>query len=126
MTSRYTPNGIYCGDARTLADHIDHNSVSLSVWSPPYHVGKDYERDVTYLDWKSMMRRTIGAHSSILKPGGFMAINIADILCFKDAEMPRIMADNISRRQRSDITREQVVAAWAEHPGAKRKQIAEA
>ena len=30
----YKPNGIYLGDARTLEDHIEHNSVSLSVWSP--------------------------------------------------------------------------------------------
>jgi len=125
MIADYCPTGIYFGEARTLAEHIIHDSVALSVWSPPYHVGKDYERDMTYLDWKSLMRRTIGAHSLILKPGGFLAINIADILCFKDPEMPRIMADNVSRRKRSDITREQVVAAWAGQPTASRKQIAE-
>ncbi len=120
----YTPNGIYLGDAREIHRHIAPASVALSVWSPPYHVGKEYERDLSFLDWKNLLRQTIEAHSIVLKPGGFLAINIADILCFKDAEMPRIMAENISRRKRNDITREQAVAAWAENPAFTRKQIA--
>ncbi len=125
MMDLYEPNAIYEGDARMLADYIAPDSIALSVWSPPYHVGKDYERDMTYLDWKHLLRRTIEGHAKVLRPGGFLAINIADILCFKDPDMPRIMADNISRRKRSDITREQVIEAWAANPGAKRKQIAE-
>lgn len=120
----YHPNNIYLGDARTIHQHIAQQSIALSVWSPPYHVGKEYERDLSFFDWKNLLRRTIAAHSSILKPGGFLAINIADILCFKDPEMPRIMACNISRRKRGDITREQVIATWAEHPEWNRKQIA--
>ncbi len=120
----YTPNGIYLGDAREIHHHIEPSSVALSVWSPPYHVGKEYERDLSFFDWKNLLRRTIEAHNAVLKPGGFLVINIADILCFKDPEMPRIMAENISRRKRNDITREQVVAAWAENPTLNRKQIA--
>ncbi len=120
----YRPNNVYLGDARTIHQHIAPQSIALSIWSPPYHVGKEYERDLSFFDWKNLLRRTIAAHSSVLKPGGFLAINIADILCFKDPEMPRIMAENISRRKRSDITREQVIAAWAEHPEWNRKQIA--
>jgi len=120
----YQPNNIYLGDARTLHQHIEPASIALSVWSPPYHVGKEYERDLSFFDWKNLLRRTIEAHQSVLKPGGFLAINIADILCFKDPEMPRIMAENVSRRKRGDITRDQVVSVWAEHPDHNRKQIA--
>jgi len=120
----YTPNGIYLGDAREIHHHIEPSSVALSVWSPPYHVGKEYERDLSFFDWKNLLRRTIEAHNAVLKPGGFLVINIADILCFKDPDMPRIMAENISRRKRNDITREQVVATWAENPTLNRKQIA--
>lgn len=97
----YEPNGIYLGDARDIATNIAQDSVALSVWSPPYHVGKDYET-----------------------PGGFLAINIADILCFRDENIPRIMAKSVSRRERSDITREQVLAAWSQHPEMNRRQIA--
>ncbi len=64
---------------------------------------------MSFFDWKNLLRRVIEAHASILKPGAFLAINIADILCFKDPDMPRIMAENVSRRKRSDITREMVL-----------------
>jgi DNA modification methylase len=122
---KYLPNNIYLGDAKDLAQNIEYNSIALSVWSPPYHVGKDYERDMSFFDWKNLLRRVIEAHTLILKPGAFLAINIADILCFKDDNMPKIMAENISRRKRNDITREMVLEAWAKHPNHNRKQIAE-
>jgi site-specific DNA-methyltransferase (adenine-specific) len=50
-------------------------------------------------------------------------VNIADILCFSDDNMPRIQAQNL-RRQRSDITREMVVEAKKAHPDYTRYQIA--
>ncbi|HEX5322894.1 MAG TPA: site-specific DNA-methyltransferase [Capsulimonadaceae bacterium] len=119
-----TPNTIYQGDAREIDTYIAPESVELSVWSPPYHVGKEYEQNQSYVDWRDLLRRAIEAHVPVLRPGGFLAINIADILCFPDPDMPRIMAVNASRRHRSDITREQVLAAWAEHPTYNRQQIA--
>ncbi|MBI3119851.1 MAG: site-specific DNA-methyltransferase [Candidatus Hydrogenedentes bacterium] len=122
---KYRANGIYLGDARFLDEHVEQNSIALSVWSPPYHVGKDYERDMSFFDWKNLLRRTIEAHEKILKPGGFLVINIADILCFRDESLPRIMAQNVSRQKRRDITREMVVEVWGRHPELKRHQIAE-
>jgi len=65
----------------------------------------------------------IGLHFNILKPGGFLAINIADILCFKDRSMPKIMAENLSRK-RSDITKERVHEAMQRHPNYNRHQLA--
>ena len=120
----YTPNEIYEGDAREIARNIEPSSVALSVWSPPYHVGKAYERDVTFLEWKSLLGRVIEAHFVVLKPGGFLAINIADILCFKDTNIPRIMAENVTRWKRGDITREKVLEAMSRNPGASRYEIA--
>lgn len=119
------PDGIYLGDARNLDEHIEPDSIALSVWSPPYHVGKEYERDMSFFEWKRLLRRAIEAHAVILRPGGFLAINIADILCFPDETMPRIMAENVSRRKRNDITREQVVKVWEQNPNMNRRQIAE-
>lgn len=111
-------------DARKISQLITPESVSLSVWSPPYFVGKEYEKDLSFVGWKSLLRRTIEGHLQILKPGGFLAINIADILCFKDGNMPRIMAENISRRKRGEVTRELVLETWAAHPEMNRRQIA--
>ena len=65
----------------------------------------------------------IHCHSRIVKPGGFLAVNIADILCFPDASMPKFQADNV-RRKTSAVTREQVLAAREAHPQAKRQELA--
>lgn len=115
---------IKVGDARHLDTMLDPESVALSIWSPPYHVGKEYELDQSFVAWKSLLYRTLASHSVVLKQGGFVAINIADILCFEDDSLPRIMAENISRRGRSDITREMIINVQLQHPGWNRRQIA--
>src|SRR5439155_18121602 len=73
-------NAIYHGDARELISQVAPSSVALSVWSPPYHVGKSYEVEIQYDDWVGLLRDVIRGHFDALKPGGFLAINIADIL----------------------------------------------
>ena len=101
-------NHIYHGDSRALLKGIRPESIALSVWSPPYFVGKAYEKDLSFSDWKDLLREVIKRHFPIVKPGGFLAINIADILCFKDESMPKIMAENVSRRK-IGLTKEQIV-----------------
>ena len=118
-----TPNEIYCGDARELLKQVQPESVALSFWSPPYHVGKSYEADLSYEDWYDLLDQTVQLHVPILKPGGFLVINIADILCFADPRMPRIQAD-IIRQKRVSITREEILAAKQEHPEYNRHQLA--
>ena len=118
------PNSIVLADAREALRRIPRDSIALSIWSPPYHVGKQYERDMTYGSWLSLLREVIELHFPIIKPGAFLAINIADILCFADPRMPRIQAENVTRR-RVAVTREQVLQAMQEHPGYNRYQLAE-
>ena len=117
-------NQIYCGDARALLERIRPESVALSFWSPPYFVGKSYEKDLSFGDWQSLLREVIRLHLPILKPGGFLTINIADILAFPDPDMPRIQADNVSNK-RVKISREQVLEAQRTHPDFNRYQLAE-
>ena len=114
---------IYCGEAENLMKDIEPESIAVSVWSPPYHVGKRYEAEQSYESWKKMLFDVIKLHFNVLKPGGFLAINIGDILCFPDPEMPRIQANNISLI-RSKVTEEDVKRAVAEHPNFNRKQLA--
>lgn len=118
------PNGIYHGDSRNLLNRIEKDSIALSVWSPPYFVGKEYEKDLTFDDWKNLLNDVIYLHFPIIKTGGFLAINIADILCFKDEGMPKIMAENISRRKIS-LSREDILAAKQKHPDWNRYKLAE-
>ncbi len=123
MSGYIQPNSIIEGDSSEVLRQIEPDSVACSIWSPPYHVGKEYEDGVSYEQWQGLLREVICHHKTILKPGGFLVINIADILCFKDPTMPRIMAENTSRRK-SEVTREQILTVMQEHPDWNRNQIA--
>ncbi len=103
--------------------HIEPNSIALSFWSPPYFLGKDYEQGISFDQWQEMLKEVISLHYNALKPGGFMVINIADILAFQDNNMPKIQADNPSNKKCS-VTKEMVLAAKQEHPDYNRDQLA--
>ena len=118
------PNRIYQGDAGTLLERVRPDSVSLSFWSPPYCVGKSYEAELDFPAWSELLRETIAGHFGIIAPGGFLAVNIADILAFEDPAMPRIQADNVSAKK-VKITREQVLAAQRANPGFDKYQLAD-
>ena len=115
---------IYLGKAEEIMAKIEPNSIALSVWSPPYHVGKEYENGQSFEEWKEMLRHIIANHFQVLKPGGFLAINIGDILCFPDENMPRIQANNISMRK-CRVTEDDVRRAALEHPDYNRRQLAQ-
>ena len=115
-------NRIMVGDARKVLLDIPEESVDLSLWSPPYFVGKSYERNLSFEDWQSLIDEVIASHWRIIKPGGFLAVNINDILCFQDPSMPKYQADNV-RRKRSPVTRLQVLEAQKLHPDASRKEL---
>lgn len=115
---------MYCGDARQLLPQIEPNSIALSVWSPPYFVGKEYEEHLSFDEWQNLLSTVIRLHFPILKPGGFLAINIADILVFKDQTMPRVQAEAVNRK-RSPVTREDVLKAIEQYPGYNRHQLAQ-
>lgn len=124
MFNPLTPNEIYHGDSRSLLKRIEKDSIALSVWSPPYFVGKEYEKYLSFDDWKKLLRDVISSHFPIIKPGGFLAINIADILCFRDEGMPKIMAENISRRK-IELSKEDILEVMKKHPNWNRYKLAE-
>ena len=118
------PNRLYFGDCLdVMREDIPSESVDLSFWSPPYHVGKSYEQGMTFEEWCSLVGDVISAHSKIVKPGGFMVVNIGDILCFPDENIPKFQANSI-RGKKVNITKEEILATWAEYPNASRYEIA--
>lgn len=116
-------NKIYHGRAETLINFIEPESVSLSFWSPPYFVGKTYEKNETYESWQSVLRQVIAGHYRALKPGGFMIINMANILAFRDENMPRFQGANPSRR-RSPVTKEMILRAMEKYPNYSKERLA--
>ena len=117
-------NEIYEGRSEQKMGEIEANTVALSFWSPPYFVGKEYEKHETYESWQELLENVIKEHFRILKPGGFMVINIADILCFKDESIPKFQAMNLSLHK-SSVTREMVLDAKLNNPNFSRYELAE-
>jgi site-specific DNA-methyltransferase (adenine-specific) len=115
---------IICGRSEEAMLGIEPGTVSLSFWSPPYYVGKEYEEGETYDSWQEMLRCVIQRHATVLKPGGFMVINIADILCFEDPAIPKFQAKNVSNH-RCKVTREMVLEAKKKFPEYNRYKLAE-
>lgn len=114
---------ITTGDCRDLIKQLDSDSIALSFWSPPYFLGKEYEKGVSYESWQALLKEVVQAHHRILKPGGFLVINIADILTYQDERMPKIMGSNPSN-QKCGVTKEMVLKAKTEYPHYNRYQLA--
>lgn len=123
MNEYLEPNDIYCGKSEEIMTNIEPNSIAVSFWSPPYFVGKEYEKNETYSSWQEMLKKVIELHAIVLKPGGFMVINIADILAFKDEKLPKIQGMNIANHK-SPITTEMVIEAKKTYPDYNRDQLA--
>ena len=116
-------NKIHAGDAREVLRAVPASLVDLSFWSPPYFVGKEYEAHLTFRDWQDLLRGVIEAHGRVMKEGAFLVVNISDILCFVDPDMPRFMANNVSNKK-SSVTREDIARVKLEHPNATRYELA--
>ena len=130
MTAIWLNNGIQVavdriltGDARQCLAELPEASIDLSFWSPPYYVGKSYERDLTFEDWCNLLRDVIHCHTRIVKPGGFLAVNIGDILCFNDDAIPKFQADNV-RRKKVPVTKDEILAVKRERPNDTRHELA--
>ena len=87
-------DGCILGDARDMAQLPD-ASVALVVTSPPYFVGKEYEREIAgadtdagspdrgipknYLAYLQMLREVFAECLRVLEPGGRIAVNVANL-----------------------------------------------
>jgi len=72
-------NKIYCGDSRRM-DKIDDNSIHLTITSPPYYVGKDYEKYLPTIEsYFKMLRDVFQEVVRVTISGGKIIINLGDI-----------------------------------------------
>ena len=69
---------ILCKSSEKMQE-IPNNSVHLMVTSPPYNVGKEYDRDFTLDEYLSFLRRVMEEVYRVLVPGGRACINIANL-----------------------------------------------
>ena len=71
-------NTIFCKSSETMGE-IPDSSVHLMVTSPPYNVGKTYDRDLTLEEYRTFIKRVMGEVYRVLVPGGRICFNLANL-----------------------------------------------
>ena len=69
---------IFCKSSEQMSELPD-NSVHLMVTSPPYNVGKEYDRDLTLEEYLAFLQRVWREGLRVLVDGGRMCINVANL-----------------------------------------------
>jgi DNA modification methylase len=69
---------IFCKSSEKMEELPD-NSVHLMVTSPPYNVGKEYDKNLTLNDYRAFLKRVWSEVKRVLVPGGRVCINIANL-----------------------------------------------
>jgi len=60
-------------------NELPDNSVALMVTSPPYNVGKSYDRDLSMGEYLDFLKRVLAETLRVLVPGGRVAFNVANL-----------------------------------------------
>jgi DNA modification methylase len=71
-------NTIFCHSSESMIE-LPNNSVHLMVTSPPYNVGKVYDKNLSLEDYRKLLKNVWNEVYRVLVPGGRAAINIANL-----------------------------------------------
>jgi DNA modification methylase len=69
---------VICSSSEKMEELPD-SSVHLLVTSPPYNVGKEYDRDLTMPEYLAFLERVWAEAWRVLVPGGRCCINVANL-----------------------------------------------
>lgn len=71
-------NRIFCKSSEAMSELPD-NSIHLMVTSPPYNVGKEYDKNLSLKEYRELLKRIFKETYRVLVPGGRACINIANL-----------------------------------------------
>jgi DNA modification methylase len=72
-------DNIINGDAEEVLKRLPDNCTHLMVTSPPYNVGKDYDRDLTLSEYLDFLERVMREVYRVLVWGGRVCFNVANL-----------------------------------------------
>jgi modification methylase len=71
-------SALYAHSAESMTELPD-DCVSLMVTSPPYHVGKEYDSDLSFDEYLELLRTVLKETYRVLEPGGRAVVNVANL-----------------------------------------------
>lgn len=71
-------NRVFCADSTDM-HQLPNDSVHLMVTSPPYNVGKNYDKDLTLDEYRLMLKAVFAEVLRVLVKGGRVCINVANL-----------------------------------------------
>ena len=71
-------NKIICNSSENMKGLPD-NSIHLMITSPPYNVGKDYDKDLSLDEYLSMLKKVFNEVKRVLVTGGRVCLNVANL-----------------------------------------------
>ncbi len=96
------------GDAVEVLWFVAADSVDLGFCSPPYLTRMPYEGGMDFGHWSSLVSAAVEAYGRVVRPGGFLALKMADILRLRDDAVRLIQSVDVDRR-RCAVTRSEVL-----------------
>jgi len=71
-------NKIFCKSSEKMTE-LPNDSVHIMITSPPYNVGKDYDKNLSLEDYRKLLFDVFKETYRVLVPGGRACINIANL-----------------------------------------------
>lgn len=71
-------NKVFCKSSEQMTELPD-NSVHLMVTSPPYNVGKEYDKNLSMDEYRELLTKIFKETHRVLVPGGRACVNIANL-----------------------------------------------
>src|SRR3989338_1142152 len=71
-------NKVFCSSSENMKELPD-NSVHLMITSPPYNVGKEYDKDLSLEEYLTLLRNVFKEVKRVLVTGGRVCINVANL-----------------------------------------------
>ncbi len=71
-------NKIFCSSSENMKELPDH-SIHLMITSPPYNVGKMYDKDLSLNEYLTLLKNVFKETKRVLVTGGRVCINVANL-----------------------------------------------